>query len=98
VGVDLFDCVLPTRLARNGAVWSDIAGGRIDLGQRASLRKSGPIMPGCDCLACTDWPVGALAALYQARESLVFRLASMHNLTVLRRVLDEMRKKVLYTA
>jgi queuine tRNA-ribosyltransferase len=98
LGVDLFDCVLPTRLARNGTVWSDAAGGRFNLGRRALLRQSGPIVDGCRCLACTEWSLGVLAALYQAREPLAYRLASMHNLTLLGRVLEDRRRTVLYTA
>jgi queuine tRNA-ribosyltransferase len=100
LGVDLFDCVLPTRLARTGTIWTDAAGGRLDLARRAALRVRGPLAAGCTCLACTHWEVGALAALMQNREPLAYRLASVHNLTVLARVLDMLRTEalnVLYT-
>jgi queuine tRNA-ribosyltransferase len=97
LGVDLFDCVLPTRLARNGAVWSDLDGTRLDLTRRELLGRSGAIMPDCACPACTCWPLGALAALYQARAPLAYRLASMHNLTLLNRLLRAMRETVVYT-
>ena len=98
LGVDLFDCVLPTRLARNGAVWADLAGARLDLGRRSAMHLTGAIMSDCGCLACSDWPVGALAALFQAHEPLAFRLASIHNLSVLNRVVRDLRRSVLYTA
>jgi queuine tRNA-ribosyltransferase len=98
LGVDLFDCVLPTRLARNGGVWSDRLGTRIDLAHRALLARGGPIMEDCLCPTCRDWPLGVLAALFQAREPLVYRLASVHNLALLNRVLSELRRSVLYTA
>jgi queuine tRNA-ribosyltransferase len=98
MGVDLFDSVLPTRLGRNGSVWSDAIGRRLNLSRHALLRESGPIMVDCECLACTGWSLGALAALYQAREPLVYRLASIHNLTLLARVLADLRRTVLYTA
>lgn len=98
VGVDLFDCVLPTRLARNGAVWSDRAGGRLDLAQRKQLARSEPIMDDCRCTTCRDWSVGVLAALFQAHEPLAYRLASVHNLALLNRVLSDLRESVLYTA
>jgi queuine tRNA-ribosyltransferase len=98
LGVDLFDCVLPTRLARNGAVWSTRDGGRLDLGQRKLLARSGPIMEDCRCTTCQEWSTGTLAALFQAREPLAYRLASVHNLTLLNRVLADMRETVLYTA
>jgi queuine tRNA-ribosyltransferase len=98
LGVDLFDCVLPTRLARNGTVWSDRLGTRLDLSRRALLGRPGPILDECDCPACSEWSVGALAALYQARAPLAYRLASLHNLSLLSRVLRDLRRTVLYTA
>jgi queuine tRNA-ribosyltransferase len=95
MGVDLFDCVLPTRLARNGAVWTDaVAGRRLDLARRELLGESGPVLPGCPCPACTGWPLGALAALFQARDQLAYRLASAHNLTVLASALWTLRESV----
>ena len=97
-GVDLFDCVLPTRLARNGAVWSDREGTRLDLARRALLQNTGPIMAECVCSTCEEWPLGVVAALYQAREPLAFRLASIHNLALLNQVLRDIRNSVLYTA
>ena len=98
LGVDLFDCVLPTRLARNGAVWSDATGSRLDLSRRALLGQTGPIARECGCGTCRDWPVGVLAALFQAREPLAYRLASVHNLTLLGRVVQDLSQSVLYTA
>jgi queuine tRNA-ribosyltransferase len=98
LGVDLFDCVLPTRLGRNGTVWSDTEGTRLNLGRRASLTQQGPISDGCACTACVDYSVGSLAALYQNREPLAYRLASVHNLTLLGRLAHDLRREVLYTA
>jgi queuine tRNA-ribosyltransferase len=95
LGVDLFDCVLPTRLARTGCVWADLAGTRLDLARRAAWGTRGPIDPDCACLACAQFEVGALAALFQAREPLAYRLASLHNLTVLSRALDRLRTEAL---
>jgi queuine tRNA-ribosyltransferase len=97
LGVDLFDCVLPTRLGRNGSVWSDPDGSRLDLSRRAALRLTGPIMSDCSCTACQHWSIGQLAALYQNREPLACRLASVHNLALLARVLHDVRTAVLYT-
>ena len=59
LGVDMFDCVLPTRLARNGAVWADRAGTRLDLAKRALLSRSGPIVDDCLCSTCRDWSLGS---------------------------------------
>jgi queuine tRNA-ribosyltransferase len=97
LGVDLFDCVLPTRLARNGTVWCDLAGTRLNLTRRAALQQRGPILAGCPCATCTDWSIGALAALFQAREPLAYRLASVHNLSLLGLVAADLRRTVLYT-
>ena len=94
-GVDLFDCVLPTRLARTGTVWLDADGRRLDLGRRAALGVRGPISPDCACAACRDWDVGTLAALFQSRQQLAYRLASVHNLTHLARVLERIRTEAL---
>jgi queuine tRNA-ribosyltransferase len=95
LGVDLFDCVLPTRQGRNGLVWTDAAGARADLGKRAALDRAGPIRDGCRCLACRGWSLGALAALFQGRSPLAYRLASIHNLTLMADVLDAARQRVL---
>jgi queuine tRNA-ribosyltransferase len=95
LGVDLFDCVLPTRLARNGTVWLDEQGRRADLARRSQLGLRGPIQADCACVACREWHVGALGALYQAGDPLAFRLMSMHNLTLLGRVLASVRERAL---
>jgi queuine tRNA-ribosyltransferase len=97
-GVDLFDCVLPTRLGRNGSVWCDLEGQRLNLSRREALGRRGPIMPDCTCTTCCEWSVGQVAALYQNREPLALRLASLHNLSLLSRVLGDLRRAVLYTA
>ena len=98
LGVDLFDCVLPTRLGRNGVVWADRAGRRLDLSKRASLDLEGPIAPACACPACAGWSAGAVAALYQQRAPLAFRLASAHNLTLLADILASARARALAAA
>ena len=96
--ISAFDCVLPTRLGRNGTVWSGLDGQRLDLSRRAWLGRGEPIVADCICMACTNWSVGAIAALYQSRDPLAYRLASMHNLTMLGRVARDLRRTVLYTA
>lgn len=98
LGVDLFDCVLPTRLGRNGTVWTDRDGTRLDLTRRAVLDRRGPIMDDCTCPACTEWTVGRLGTLFATRDPLAYRLASLHNLWLLGRVARELRESVNYTA
>jgi queuine tRNA-ribosyltransferase len=78
-GIDLFDCVLPTRVARTGQVWTDA--GRLNLRNAALQDDPGPIDPACGCEACTTYSRAYVAHLFRARELLAYRLASVHNLT-----------------
>ncbi len=78
-GVDLFDSVLPSRVARTGQVW--VPGGRLDLRSAELLDDPGPIEEGCRCLACRRFSRAYVAHLFRARELLAYRLATLHNLT-----------------
>jgi queuine tRNA-ribosyltransferase len=78
-GIDLFDCVLPTRVARTGQVWTDA--GRLNLRNAAALDDGAPIDAACACLACRSHSRAYLAHLFRARELLGYRLASLHNVT-----------------
>jgi len=78
-GVDLFDSVLPARVARNGQLW--IPGGRLNIRNRRYLDDPTPIQEGCRCLACRQFSRAYLAHLFRADELLAYRLATCHNLT-----------------
>jgi queuine tRNA-ribosyltransferase len=78
-GVDLFDSVLPARVARNGQLW--IPGGRLNIRNRAFLDDSSPIQEDCPCLTCRRFSRAYLAHLFRAKELLGYRLATCHNLT-----------------
>jgi queuine tRNA-ribosyltransferase len=78
-GVDLFDCVLPTRVARTGQVWTDA--GRLNLRNAALQDDPEPIDPACACEACRNHSRAYLAHLFRARELLAYRLATVHNVT-----------------
>jgi len=78
-GIDLFDCVLPTRVARTGQVWTDA--GRLNLRNAAFLDDAGPIDPDCACEACRGFSRAYVAHLFRARELLAYRLATIHNVT-----------------
>ena len=78
-GIDLFDCVLPTRVARTGQVWTDA--GRLNLRNAAFLDDPAPIDAACGCEACRGFSRAYLAHLFRARELLAYRLASVHNVT-----------------
>jgi queuine tRNA-ribosyltransferase len=78
-GVDLFDCVAPTRNGRNGAVW--IAGeGQVNIKQRRFLTDGGPLDPDCGCSTCRTYTRAYLRHLFVAGEALSMRLLSIHNL------------------
>jgi queuine tRNA-ribosyltransferase len=79
LGIDLFDSVLPARVARNGQLW--IPGGRLNLKNAALLDDDRPVQDDCPCPACRTFSRAYLAHLFRARELLVYRLATCHNLT-----------------
>jgi len=78
-GVDLFDSVLPSRVARTGQVW--IPGERLNLRNAGFLDDAAPIQDGCPCIACRRFSRAYVAHLFRARELLGYRLATAHNLT-----------------
>lgn len=88
-GVDLFDCVLPTRLARTGTVLTDR--GRLSLRQARFRRDGGPVERGCQCPACVSFSRAYLRHLYLAGEILAHRMLSLHNLWHLSRLMAGVR-------
>jgi queuine tRNA-ribosyltransferase len=78
-GVDLFDSVLPARVARNGSLW--IPGGRLNIRNSRFLDDPQPVQDDCPCLLCTRFSRAYLAHLFRAQELLAYRLATCHNLT-----------------
>jgi queuine tRNA-ribosyltransferase len=86
-GIDLFDCVLPTRVARNGQAWT--SQGRLNLRNARFLDDPGPLDPECGCEACRNHSRAYLAHLFRAEELLAYRLTSVHNVTY---TLDLMRR------
>ncbi len=77
-GVDMFDCVLPTRIARNGTAFT--AAGTVNLKNAEHAFAKGPIEPGCDCPCCRQFDRGYLRHLVKAEEILGLRLITLHNL------------------
>ena len=78
-GIDLFDSVLPARVARTGQVW--VPGGRLNLRNSRFQDDPSPIQEGCPCLACRTFSRAYIAHLFRAKELLAYRLATCHNLT-----------------
>jgi len=80
-GIDMFDSVLPARIARNGTVWTQE--GRLNLRNTRYLDDPAPLQEGCRCRACRKFSRAYLAHLLRAEELLFYRLATLHNLTYL---------------
>jgi queuine tRNA-ribosyltransferase len=78
-GVDLFDSVLPARVARNGQLW--IPGGRLNVRNQRFLDDPSPVQDDCPCILCTRFSRAYIAHLFRAKELLAYRLATCHNLT-----------------
>jgi queuine tRNA-ribosyltransferase len=78
-GIDLFDSVLPARVARNGQLW--VPGGRLNLRNQRFLDDPTPVQDDCPCLLCRHFSRAYLAHLFRAKELLAYRLATCHNLT-----------------
>ena len=89
-GIDLFDCVLPTRVARNGQLWT--SEGKLNLRNARFLDDPGPPDPGCDCEACRNHSRAYLAHLFRAEELLAYRLSSLHNVTYTQRLMRRIRR------
>jgi queuine tRNA-ribosyltransferase len=92
-GVDIFDCVLPTRIARNGAVL--VKGGRINLRNAQYKEDPAPLTAACTCYTCTHFSRAYLRHLVQANEILGHILLTTHNIHFLINLVAEMRAAIV---
>ena len=92
LGVDMFDCVLPTRVARNGALFTPT--GRVNIANSRYADQDAPLDDSCDCYACANYSAAYLRHLFKAREMLGPRLASIHNLRFILRLMADMRDAI----
>ncbi|GAC1454931.1 MAG: tRNA guanosine(34) transglycosylase Tgt [Ktedonobacterales bacterium] len=98
-GVDMFDCVLPTRTARTGGLYTPA--GRLNIRAARFRTERGPVDPTCDCYTCRTFSAGYLHHLIRSEEDgqrgelLYFRLASIHNLRFLIRLVEGARAAIL---
>jgi queuine tRNA-ribosyltransferase len=92
-GIDLFDCVLPTRVARNGGLLT--RKGRINIRNAGFAEDPAPIEHGCDCYTCRHFSRAYLRHLIRANEVLGLRLATVHNLRFMLRLMAEIRSSIL---
>jgi len=91
-GVDIFDCVLPTRLARNSAALT--RSGRLNMSNAAYARDPGPIEPGCTCYACRNFSRAYVRHLMRSGEILGAVLLTIHNVHLLLTMMREMRQAI----
>jgi len=91
-GIDMFDCVLPTRNARNGTLYT--RKGKVNI-KRAEYREDdSPLDPDCDCYACTNFSRAYLRHLYIAKELLSYRLNTIHNISFFLTLMRDVREAI----
>ncbi len=92
-GVDMFDCVMPTRNARNGTLFTSF--GKINIKAARFTTDETPIDPKCGCLTCQTYSRSYLRHLYRAHELTYFRLATIHNLYYYLNLMKQIREAII---
>jgi queuine tRNA-ribosyltransferase len=91
-GIDMFDSVLPTRVARNGGLYT--GKGRINIRNSRWKEYAGPVDPACTCYTCTRFSAAYLHHLFRAEELLAYTLATLHNLTFMHNFMIQVRQSI----
>ena len=92
-GIDTFDCVLASRIARTSAVYT--MEGRFNVSNQPFIRDFNPIDDECDCYTCTNYSRAYLCHLFRAKEMVAGTLATIHNERFIVRLVDQMRQALL---
>ncbi len=92
MGVDMFDCVLPTRNARNGTLFTSI--GKINIKRKEYEKDESPLDPVCNCYTCKHYSRAYLRHLYTTKELLSYRLNTIHNLAFYVSLIKEARRAI----
>lgn len=92
-GIDMFDCVLPTRIARNGTTMT--SSGRVVIRNAQYERDFGPLDPECDCYTCRNYSRAYIRHLIKANEVFGIRLTTYHNLYFLTQLMKKVREAIL---
>ena len=92
-GIDIFDSALPTRVARNGALFT--ASGRVNIRNAVYSQMEAPVDTECNCYTCRTFSAAYLHHLFKSRELLAYRLATVHNLTFIANLVSKMRESIL---
>lgn len=91
-GIDMFDCVLPTRLGRNGSMYTTY--GRINIKNNRFIDDLSPVDPECNCWACRNYSAAYMRHLYKCDEILASRLATFHNLHFYAVLMQKIRQAI----
>jgi queuine tRNA-ribosyltransferase len=91
-GIDMFDCVLPTRIARNGALLTH--SGRLNIRNAQHAQSPLPVEEGCTCYTCQHFTRSYLRHLFKAGETLGLHLATLHNLHFMLRLMEQIRAAI----
>jgi len=92
-GIDMFDCVLPTRIGRNGTIFT--SKGRVIIRDAKYARDFSPMDENCDCYACRNFTRAYIRHLFKCGEILGLRLATWHNLRFLIKLMDDIRNAIM---
>lgn len=92
-GMDTFDCVAPTRMGRNGSLYTKR--GKINIGNAQFATRLEPIEKDCDCYTCAHFTAAYVAHLFRAKEMLAATLATIHNLRFIMRLMQEVRESIV---
>ena len=93
LGADMFDCVMPTRNARNGQLFTDA--GTINIANARFRDDTRPVDPACGCYTCRNYSLAYLRHLYMVKELLAYRLNTIHNLHYYLHLVNAMRAAIL---
>ncbi len=92
-GVDMFDCVMPTRNARNGTLFTSY--GKVNIKSAKFKEDNTPLDPECECMVCKTYSKAYLCHLYRAKEITYYRLGTIHNLYYYLNLMKQMREAIL---
>ena len=93
LGMDMFDCVLPTRVARHGGLFT--RNGRVSIKKARFRTERGPIEEGCDCYTCRTYSAAYVHHLARTEEQLYYRLGSIHNIRFMLRLAEHLRASII---
>ena len=92
-GIDMFDCVMPTRNARNGTLFTTF--GKVNIKNKKYEKDNSPIDENCNCIVCKNYSRSYLRHLFKAREITYFRLSTLHNLYYYLDLMKQIREAII---